>query len=213
MSGFSGLPIISACILLAVSGQALAVDSKNVIPAEAVFTEGALKKKETLFNKTNLIEVGERDGIKYHFYHSDGSGAFAGDKDNDIQPSFSRNKYWDLACSNDIMTDELTCSARLGDLAIFHDRGGDPEFFVLGEKYPGSRVSIRIDSGPVYSVVADSSFSAKQSKEMISSIKPGSRIAVRYVDPVNKQNVDSVNEVYGTQQVLDYLRWALSKIE
>lgn len=213
MSSFSNLSIISACILLAVSGQALATEAGRLIPAEEVFTEGALKKKDKTFDKTHLLEVGERDGIKYRFYHSDGSGAFAGDKDNDIGLLVSFEKNWSLECKKDVMTDEPSCAARLGRLAIFQGRGEEPVFFVMGEKYPGSQVSIRVDSGPVFSASGDSSFSVTQTQEIIASIQQGSRIAVRYVDWPYKKNVDSVRDVYGTQQVLEYLRWAVSKIK
>lgn len=174
------------------------------------FSVGAKKKKPAPGSLvTSLAEEGEKSGVKYRFYHLDGSGTIAGDKENDISYVRSGAKNWSLSCKQDPMNDRRSCSAARGDLYIYY--GGGAAYFVgiAGSKYPGSSISVRIDDGKVISANESQGFSAAQSKAILGSIKPGSKLAARYVDWPYQTNKDTVSNVYGTHLVLEYLKWAV----
>lgn len=190
------------------SSQTLA---SNLIPLEATFSPGSDKTEVPheaggVKRSHGFKEEGVREGIQYRFYHSDGSGRFAGDKNSD----FSWRSYrddWSLECKKDIMTDVVWCRADKGNLVVFYSPETDFLVSLSGDKYPGSLMSIRVDDGRVVSANEKHGFTKQQSREVLKSIKDGSKVATRYVDwPYNK-NTDKVLTGYGLKQVMDYMLW------
>ncbi|GAB1837405.1 hypothetical protein MyNCGM121_41850 [Achromobacter xylosoxidans] len=204
--------LVGFVIATVLMGSAFAAGSSKslFIPESKQFSATGKKRMTTVsaISPSTLVEEGEKSGIKYRFYHSDGSGTVAGDADNDISYLRARPSNWSLSCKQDPMNDRRSCSAERGDLFLYYSGGGTYFVGISGSKYPGSSISVRVDDGKVISASESNGFSAAQSKAILNSIKPGSKLATRYVDWPYQTNEDTVSNVYGTDVVLDYLKWA-----
>ncbi|EKU29860.1 hypothetical protein C660_11712 [Alcaligenes sp. HPC1271] len=216
MKGFKAL---SACAAVAAfSFITSSTYASDLISEEHSFSDSSKKirsEEDALGGgkRLSIKEEGEKDGAKYLFYHSDGSGRIAGDAENDLSYLRFDGMNWSISCNKDAMNDHVTCRANRGDLLVFYSKSDGFLVDLMGDKYPGSNISIRIDNGQVVTAGEASGFSKSQSKNILASIKDGDKVATRYIGWPYKNNKDQVSEVYGLNVVKQYLVWAVSKIK
>lgn len=190
--------------LLAVFGAAQA---EIFLPENKKFGDGvSFENKKT---PEKLVQLGTKNGYKYRVYHSDGSGRIAGDKGNDISYLNSKEKNWNISCKKDAMTDERYCSADRDGFLLFFSKKDGVISGVLGEKYPGSTILVRIGSEQPISAPESRGFSKAQTSKIIESAADGTTFSVRYVDWPYKRNNDKTSKIYNIKSVVEYMKWAV----
>jgi len=187
---------------------------KLLIPLNQSFGDTAQKESVEQMSrsaKTELhtVEKGLKNNIAYRFYHTDGSGTFAGDKENDISYLRTDKENWSLGCKQDLMDDEVFCHARRGDFLIYYSKKTGYLVDLSGDKYPHSSISVRVNDGAVFSASESSGFDREQSKNILSLIEDGDMVATRYVSWPYRLNVDKRSAYYGLPVVLDYMKWVV----
>lgn len=204
-------------LLWACAATAFGATSNNLIPLGTHFTEDGKVIREKSRSpegvKETVREEGAKDGTKYRFYYSDGSGAISGDKENDISYLRYPSKNWSVSCKKDVMNDKASCFAVRDGFFVFYSEASGYIVGVNGDKYPQSLVSVRVNSGTVISATESRGFTKDQSEKILKSIKDGSSLATRYIDWPYKSNKDSVSKVYGVGVVQEYLKWAVESIK
>lgn len=206
------LIVLLAGVMLSMPLSAKAV--KPLIPLLQSFDEKAEKKEIEQMNRLaeterHLVETGSKNNINYRFFYSDGSGTFAGDKENDISYLRTNSSNWSLRCYRDVMSDEVSCNAKKEDFFVYYSKKTGYLVDLVGDKYPQSNISVRVDGGEVFIAPENRGFNKKQSSEILGLIQEGSMVATRYVDWPYRSNVDGLSAYYGLPVVLDYMKWVV----
>jgi hypothetical protein len=156
----------------------------------------------------SVREEGVLNGVAYSIY-DDGSGSIAGSK-NAYVGRHSEDKNWRTMCHTDAMSDKKRCNARIHDLSITYY---GKEYFVLcigSDHYPRSSISIRLDSNkPLSSTMEEGEcFSRKNSNSIIAKLKIAKLVTTRYVKWPYENNIDDTFELFGFNEVVQFLKWA-----
>lgn len=198
---------------LAAGAQERVVKPKLLTP-ERPFSEGAtVSENETRFLgeiEVNTIETGEKDGVLYRVYYTDGSGTFAGSSDSKLD--YSERDNWSVACRKDVMDDSRYCYMHRGDLWVFAYSDGKRRVSIGGDTYPGTPTTLRVDANAPLNSPNDTegTFGPSNSEKAIAQMRAGAKVATRYIDWPYRTNVDSVTSLYGFKEAYAYLEWALA---
>ncbi len=218
--------IAIAAVLLVVSTACVAqtkVVSSNFLKASAPFTTtGKISHEEMDLGKridVNKIEQGVLNGVHYKLYYSDGSGTFAGSKNGEVAApgNFEMGADWSVACEKDAMTDKKTCTLNRKHLYITVNSRGHISIFIVGsdEQYPGTRVTVRIDSHQAIHSPSGSngSFTNSQSMEILRQLKSSSKVTTRFEGWPYGNNEDTSFNLNGFPEAYEYIWWAVKRIE
>lgn len=82
------------------------------------------------------------------------------------------------------------------------------------DHFPGSTVAIRIDGGKPITASAKNGgmFSRQVSAKLLSQLKGASKLTTRYMEWPNRYWVDETWELYGFNEALQYITWAVDRI-
>lgn len=177
-----------------------------------------------LLGPDSKVEEGEINGVNYIFYYSDGSGSFVGTKGGTLHgtgnyaASTALRENWSVGCKKDAISDKKTCHMTMvgKNLWIWAYPNGIYNVSVGNgdDHFPGSTVAIRIDGGTPITATAKNggSFSRQVSATLIAQIKRASKLTTRYMEWPNRYWVDETWELYGFNEALQYITWAVNKI-
>lgn len=165
--------------------------------------------------EVDAVESGVLNGIHYKFYYTDGSGTFAGrqgDVGGIMEPT---NSNWTVECSKDAITDRKMCRMRMRDLWIYVYPGGRATLSVGAEHFPGTTVTVRIDQTTPTTTDAkrDGDFDFQTSARILSRLKNGTTLTTRYMRWPYRTWEDHTWELYGFEEALMYIRWAVQRIK
>jgi hypothetical protein len=182
-----------------------------------------LIRSDTTFTQTGVVdttesgkrETGELNGVPYSFYYSDGSGTFVGSPGNTGTYKDRTDTNWDVQCKKDPITDSKHCQMKLKDLWLFVYPKGRATVSIGHEHYPGSAVTIRIDQGPPISTSArnDGDFDPQISLRLIQKLKNAKVVTTRYMKWPYRSWEDETWEIYGFNEALAYVTWAVERIK
>ncbi|URG51098.1 hypothetical protein IG605_010090 [Pectobacterium quasiaquaticum] len=146
-------------------GKRLLTDSKLICLVEKNYNEDIKSEFEIVVKESGVFR-----GTPVAFYHSDGSTTIGGENG------------WSIGCKRDAMTDRLLCNMSRGDLFIVQDSKGY-SVAVMGDIYPGSVSSVRINGGKPYNTSDnDAMFGAGVSTKIVKAIHDGTNVITRYYD-------------------------------
>lgn len=193
---------IIALILLCFYSAVAMADTSLIQSAEPFTPEGS---------RDGYEEKGKLNGIDYHFYYTDGSGTFCGYR------GFA-NCYAetvDVSCEKDPITDKKMCLMKMKSLWIYAYGNGKKVVSIGHDHYPGSSVFIRIDGGPSItgSAVADGNLSIATSAKIIERLARSKSVSTRYMEWPYRSWVDDSWDLYGFNEALQYITWAVKRIK
>lgn len=196
--------------------------SKPLIESDAPFGATSTIRLERV-RDTNDKEVtikaesGLINGVAYRFFYSDGSGSFVGKKGNQLDNPAHWDSHWQVGCDKDAMSDHATCYMRRRDLMIVLTATGKALLSIGDDHYPGSDVMIRIDNARPFVMstrVFKGGFNFVDSGHLIKQITTAKTITTRYKKWPEGVNQDDVwAEVFGFNEALQYLKWAVARIK
>jgi hypothetical protein len=145
-----------------------------------------------------LAQAGRLGGIIYSFL-STGSGQFRGQ--NDLL-------RWDISCNVDIIDDSRSCLVSKGDIYVHVvDRGALRSAVFIGhDVYPGSEVTIRLDSGVAISA-AERGWNGEAADHLIERMYVASVAATRF-RPWPSGLTDRITELAGFKEAHRFAVWA-----
>lgn len=197
------------CCRLAVLALALvapACFSGELIPAPATFSPGEVDGPQ--HSRSGVVA-----GVSYRYYREDGSGSMQGSPDTSIDDDVDGRTLWAMGCERDAMSDLVTCYVSKGDLWLWAAKGRGHVVVSIGsEHYPGSSSAARVDSNkPIRtSAAAAGHFGVPESRALIAQMKAGKQITTRYMRWPNRYWIDHAQSLYGFEQALAYLNWAIA---
>ena len=206
-------------LILVVAGSSFALEKvvkPSLIQSDQPFTpNGSVEMDEMRRHSridVNKIESGSINGVSYRFFYTDGSGSFSGRAGNTLKLTERIAENWSTRCIKDAMDDSVACMATLGDLTIsIHKDGG--RYIVIGTShYPGTPVSIRVNGGKPDSAQSDHQFRPPISDQILASLRNGDQVSTRYQEWPYERNIDKSFQLYGYEEVMSYLEWAISHI-
>lgn len=162
--------------------------------------------------KDGYEESGEINGVKYNIKYN-GTGIFAGGKDNDIDGLRYDFRYnWRVLCTKDAITDTKSCTLLKPDIAITIDPDGKYLIGIGHDHFPGSGIFLRIDNET--SVSAPSrAFDFSTSKMLVEKMKSAKFITTRYTEWPYQNNIDKSSTMFGFNEALQYMLWAVKRIK
>lgn len=195
------LPAVVAAMLLACNSQTFAADflhSSSRFSPNGVVKEG--------------YETGELNGVQYKFYHSDGSGTFAGLPQDQKDPTRYKQD-WDIRCEKDAIADKRSCSMRMMDLWIYVYANGRSQVSIGSEHFPQSSVAIRIDEGVPLKASGDDDgdFSYAVSATIIARLKKANSVTTRYMKWPYRDWLDKSWTLSGFAEAYQYITWAVKQ--
>ena len=201
-------------LLLALSCPALcqAVGKQAPIRTNSPFSPNAQVLKD---EQGQIIEHGAINGVKYRVYYTDGSGSFLGKKGGTLDwTEYQEN--WRVGCRKDAMSDEVSCSASVHDLhlSIVNWRGGKFLYVAIigSNHYPGSKVAIRFDRETPILGGRINGYAFENAETIMARLAKAETVTTRYQKWPYRAPVDRTWEVYGAKEVIDYLKWAVTRI-
>lgn len=203
--------LLLICLLgSAVFGQ----EKADLIPADAKFTPD---QKNSFYTwpdgRVSATAAGTLNGVAYSFFFS-GSGSIEGAPGNGLEyKGRDAKKNWHVSCKKDLIDDSKTCYMDIYDLTIFVSSKLGTFVSVGGQTVPGSSVVIRIDDRPAITSSSKGPFVGQQASEIVTGLKTAKRVVTRYEKWPSGVNVDKAFELYGFNEALAYLNWAVSKIK
>lgn len=193
-----------------------------IVSSEPFSPTGIVKTADPILrlNPDSKVEEGEINGIRYHFYYSDGSGfvggKLAGTTEDHGTPAVSPALSWDVGCAKDAVTDKKMCHMTVPhkNLWVWAYPKGRYAVSIGQDHFPGSTVTLRIDEGKPITAPAknEGTFSPQESARLITRLKGASRITTRYMEWPNRYWVDETWEPYAFNEALQYITWAVNRI-
>lgn len=161
------------------------------------------------------VESGSLNGVHYNFYYTDGSATFSGQKGNNDSSHEPYDSNWHIVCQKDPITDNILCYMSIKDLIVFVSPGGKAIVNIGHDHFPGSTVSIRIDSGKsITQLIKDNgSLSPKNSLKTIKQLRSAKIVTTRYMEWPYETWADETWEIYGFNEALSFLYWAVDHIK
>lgn len=190
-------------LIFFVSFSSWSSESKKLLKSQETFTEYGVVTTENRSiikpEKFHTIETGLIDNVPYKFSYTDGSGKFG---------------QWEVGCKKDPITDVKNCYTYNGKIWIKLKQNKQFEVYISTARYGRNNVIVRVDQYPIISTTQDSNgvFTALQSAVIIQQMQSGTTITSRSEWPQNYQETETI-ETKGFQPALQYIIWALSKIE
>ncbi|MCS5783816.1 hypothetical protein LNO02_10705 [Klebsiella variicola subsp. variicola] len=138
--------------------------------------------------KVYVKEKATIDNANVLFYHWGGSGTIGDLGKNSYQSN------WDLMCSVDSMSDELTCSISQKKLVLYKKSDGY-SIVVGGGNYTGSKSYIRVNKDKPFASDTSGYFSPEDTIKIISSINKDSKLTIRYTQDPPNGTIDTVMDM------------------
>ena len=197
--------------VFATAALAQTVGKQGLIHSDTPFTQTAVVDEK----ESGKRETGELNGVTYWFYYSDGSGTFVGASGNTGTYKDRTGTNWDVQCKKDPVTDRKRCQMKIKDLWLFVYPKGRVTVSIGHEHYPGSNVTIRIDQGGPISTSAsnDGDFSPQTSLRLVQQLKKAKSVTTRYMKWPYRSWEDETWELYGFNEALAYVTWAVERIK
>jgi hypothetical protein len=177
---------------------------------------GTVEFKESNYSnkpEVNKLEYGSMNGVYYEFFYTDGSGTFAG------KPNAGKNleidkSNWVVTCKKDVITDKKHCRMKIRDLWIYAFPNARFIVSVGKDHYPSSTVTIRIAQGnPItQSSANDGNFSQSASMQIVRELKSAKTVTTRYMEWPYRTWEDESWDLYGYNEALAYISWAVGRI-
>lgn len=212
-------------LFIAISGLGQAQSASKLdllVSVDSFSPNSVVTQGESAFIGPNSkIESGELNGIAYRFYYSDGSGSFVGRREGALTGSSpfgasnAAKENWSVGCHKDAISDKKTCHMLiLGRLSVVARPKGSYSVRIGFDHFPGSTITIRIDDGkPITdSASNDGQFPPQISAKLVSQLKKASKVTTRYMQWPYRYWVDETWELYGFNEALQYVTWAVEKI-
>ncbi len=149
-------------------------------------------------------EVGEFNGLKYRVFHSDGSGSLQGLRTNDLSIRDKSRTNWSFRCKRDEFDDTHWCQVSREDLAVTIWKDKSIVVTVGAKHYPGTDVSVRIDSHDPHTAGEKTGFGTKVSQEILDELLAGESVMTRYQKWPYKRYIDQRVPLFGFTEA-----WAL----
>lgn len=172
------------------------------------FTEEAKTYGEGL----DEYEEWQRNGLRYRIYYGDASAKFATAAGDALEDTRER---WHCACEKDAMDDFVLCYAKIHDLLVVLNGGGEWSVRVAGSQhnYPGREVAIRVGDGKPFRASDEDQFSKEISKKIVALFEDGQEVTTRYTAWPDGIYVDKTWTIQGFGLVSEYLKWAINQID
>lgn len=190
------------------------IDGEEIINLKgALFPEGKIKCEinadyfKPTANKTQRVEVGALNGVKYRIFYSDGSGTIQGLPNSTLDyGTGSYDDHWSIGCKLDEMDDSHWCYIKKKDLMVGLWKDGKAFVSIGSDHYPSSQVTIRVDKLQPISAPEKIGFSNEQVTAIIGQLSKGSSALTRYQEWPYKSNIDKPIDLYGFSQALQILK-------
>ena len=205
--------IACAAIGLVVIFEAAAADvAETLIVSDGPFYPSGQVSTQSLLSKGDLhkVEEGEVNGVRYRFFYTDGSGSFAGKPGNSLTPSETMRENWRVGCNKDIMSDRVSCYAKILDLTIVITDERLRFVRVGKDHYPGSEVANRAGRYATHVASSGEQYGCSESREILSEMQNGTTVSTRYQEWPRKSFRDQSFELYGFEEVYAYIQWAVA---
>jgi hypothetical protein len=125
----------------------------------------------------------------------------------------TQNLYgWLVSCHIDRMSDRRLCHAARGDLLVALEQGGMAYVAIPrtdGDRYPGSSISVRLDTRPALST-DKSAWLGAEARGIVTRMCRAKRIATRYTNWPWNRYVDNEFSLRGFCDVWGYLQKAIN---
>jgi len=167
--------------------------NKNVFKKES-FYEGSKFScsllGDPIENKVEIqrLETAHVNGATIEVYHGRGTA--------EITPSVKgseSDRTWLASCRKDAMTDQNLCGLRIKNLSIYSLGDNSYSLYVGSVRhFPNRQTMIRVDGNKAFSTTDDDgAMSESDSEKIISQIKNGSKVLIRYYEWPNDYPVDA----------------------
>ena len=169
-------------------------------------------------------EEGEYNGVRYRFYHRDGSGVFgqvddsarAGLLNSALQPATAATGStqgfhadlvgWSTACKQDPLGGRRHCLAYKDDLWLFVWDDGDESVLVGTKHMPGSATSISIGKLPPL-ISTGKGFRGREAKTILEQLFQEPTVSIRYKKSPDNFNIDKQTNTFGAREVYAFLHF------
>jgi len=165
--------------------------------------------------KDGYEEIGVINGVNYHIKYN-GTGIFAGGKDNGIYGSgYDFRQNWRVLCTKDAITDGKKCTLLKPDISITTYPDGKYLLGVGYNHFPGSEVFLRIDDEASISTPSSNGgiFDFNTSSMLVEKMKAAKKITTRYTEWPYQKNIDKSSNMFGFNEALQYMLWAVKRIK
>lgn len=140
-------------------------------PAVDKFESGASVRMEQRIGCVP-VERGMHRGMEYFIDHSTGRAEFS---------SSPADLAWVVICEKDAVTDRVSAKIIKGNLMVFR-MGGFDSVSVVGQAYPGSDQTVRVDQNHALIVQGGDRPDLHNGGVIIEQLKAGQSFLTRYVD-------------------------------
>lgn len=165
---------------------------KNVLKKDKLYEGSSVSCFVSGYSSENKVELQKLetvhiDGATVNVYHGRGSV--------EITPSVkdsSEDRTWLASCREDAMTDQRLCGLRIKNLYIY-SLGINSYALYIGsvQHYPNRQTMVRVDGNKPFSTKDnDGAMTESDSNNILSQIKNGSKVLIRYYEWPNDYAID-----------------------
>lgn len=180
--------------------------------------QAELIEMESGFDPTGVIsvvdtiktEVGVRNGVAYTASLKTGSAIFEGEKGGSLKLNEGN---WRVICLSDPFTGIKSCALVRGNLMVMTDSETGLRVSVGKSHFPGSNVTIMIDSNKPIIGGEKFRFTQEQIKLILSQLNSGKKVSTRFKKWPYEHNVDEEYSLYGFNEAVEYMNWVVKKIK
>lgn len=129
----------------------------------------------------NIIEEGVIDSAKVEIFRWGGSGTVGGE--------YLAPKSWNLGCSTDAMTDEVTCYVFQNDFHIYRSKNGY-SMVVGSEHFPQTKSLLRINKDNPIESQDNGVFASDVSERVLLELSDATSVTTRFTKWPNSKPID-----------------------
>lgn len=206
--------LILILLFLVIAASSVQAQTRTQLQPERLFNSNSTVK-EWEGQKTG--ESGTLNGVAYEIHYSDGSARFSGKPGSELDQLVGTDDVWRIGCDKDAMDDSVSCSIRRRDLHVLVTDNGRSMITVGRNHVPRSLVALRIDKGsPIVSAdrLITGSFTFAESEQIIKRLSQAKTLTTRFeLWPSGAQKDDVWDSLFGFNEALAYVRWAVTRIK
>lgn len=183
-------------------------DSVQIVPPEGILSsENIATMRRFGVKLPDSLAVGRENGVSF-LYRRNGVALISNERDADWR-QISRKNAWAVDCVKDAMDDHVTCQlGREGITLVASER--KQALLIGSDLRPGSQVGIRVDQDAAV-WTSEPGFVEDEAVRLISRMKTGHAMTVRYRRMDREENTDVVIDLYGLPEALKFLEWELNR--
>jgi hypothetical protein len=183
-------------------------DSVRVVPPEGILSpENIATMRRFGVKLPDSLAVGRENGVSF-LYRRNGVALISNDPDADWT-QISRKNAWAVDCAKDAMDDHVTCQLGREGITLVAT-GGTHSLLIGSQLRPGSQVGIRVDQDAAV-WVSTPGFAADEADRIVSRMKTGHTVTVRYRRIDRDENTDVVIDLYGFPEALKFMDWEMTR--